>query len=712
MRTISTRDVLIVRTGQFVSFLAARPCNTLRRFVSQGIVLRLVSRSAIVLSCRGRYHCTAVWLVLALLSILAGCDGSEPPTAPTDPHEVDDVEICEETCIPACEARECGVDPICGMVCGEPCPSGEYCTEAGRCEVNPALATPLPAPLPDASTEASGTPASSFTVTDGGQAVYTIPLVVPAGTAGLTPSLSLQYRSGAGLGLVGRGWTLTGFSHIARCPRSYVHSASGFPEAVADASSDQLCLDGAPLVAVSGVYGQSGTEYRTEAESFSRIVATGSSALGPDGFEVRTRDGRILRYGFRDDAREAADNGIRRQWMLAEIRDRNGNTIEMSYASAWRLDDWILDYTFKAPSEIRYGIYKGLGKTQAADRRIQFVYSDRDDERIVLWYGDRRLEWRKLEAVQTYVNGSMEREYRLEYGYQNQTTVLETVKECADSVCRTAATITYDRVNSGFGRLVRTTSRVSYGFGNGVSSGHIGQTIVLDVDGNGLDDLLFPAPNDRIRGCPPPFDECLPGQGGDWTYHLAIATGDRNDPFDLVDTGLGSTTIYGFPFWCISQATVFDYNGDGRDDLASTCGAYTSGAVLVSTGTGFQPKYNALPTENNAGAFWLVDLNGDDLIDVLTCVPDDRLHFYKGRGPGRGFERTPRVLPNYGQGGVPAPGQWATQPCAAPLMLDIDGDGRTELMKSEYVSARGGSMQDAVWRQRWKALGIGATTAR
>ncbi|MCG8425444.1 MAG: hypothetical protein MJE77_46800, partial [Proteobacteria bacterium] len=198
------------------------------------------------LSCRVSYFCTAAGRVHAsacrrqpgsgrpalfafALSVFAACNNSEPPAASTDP---DEVEVCEEACIPACEARECGVDPICGMVCGAPCPSGEYCSEAGRCEVNPALATPLPAPLPDVSTEASGTPASSFTVTDGGQAVYTIPLAVPAGTVGLTPSLALQYQSGAGLGLLGRGWRLTGFSQIARCPRSFAHSASGFPEAI------------------------------------------------------------------------------------------------------------------------------------------------------------------------------------------------------------------------------------------------------------------------------------------------------------------------------------------------------------------------------------------------------------------------------------------------------------------------------------------------
>ncbi|MCG8421981.1 MAG: hypothetical protein MJE77_29005, partial [Proteobacteria bacterium] len=77
------------------------------------------------------------------LSAFAACNGSEPPAAPVDPAEA---EICEETCIPACEARECGIDPVCGTVCGEPCPAGEYCTEAGRCQANPALAMPLPAP--------------------------------------------------------------------------------------------------------------------------------------------------------------------------------------------------------------------------------------------------------------------------------------------------------------------------------------------------------------------------------------------------------------------------------------------------------------------------------------------------------------------------------------------------------------------------------------
>ncbi|MCG8421338.1 MAG: hypothetical protein MJE77_25755, partial [Proteobacteria bacterium] len=83
---------------------------------------------------------------MALLA-LAACNGSEPTAAPAPTTPVEEVEeVCEETCIPACEARECGIDPVCGTVCGEPCPAGEYCTEAGRCQANPALAMPLPAP--------------------------------------------------------------------------------------------------------------------------------------------------------------------------------------------------------------------------------------------------------------------------------------------------------------------------------------------------------------------------------------------------------------------------------------------------------------------------------------------------------------------------------------------------------------------------------------
>jgi hypothetical protein len=40
-------------------------------------------------------------------------------------------------------------------------------------------------------------------------------------------------------------------------------------------ANDRFCLDGQRLVAISGTYGADGTEYRTEIESFSKVISRG-----------------------------------------------------------------------------------------------------------------------------------------------------------------------------------------------------------------------------------------------------------------------------------------------------------------------------------------------------------------------------------------------------------------------------------------------------
>ena len=48
----------------------------------------------------------------------------------------------------------------------------------------------------------------------GGQASYSIPIVVPPGRKGMQPTVSLNYSSSSGNGLAGVGWGLSASSSI------------------------------------------------------------------------------------------------------------------------------------------------------------------------------------------------------------------------------------------------------------------------------------------------------------------------------------------------------------------------------------------------------------------------------------------------------------------------------------------------------------------
>src|SRR5262245_37446616 len=67
---------------------------------------------------------------------------------------------------------------------------------------------------------AVGRTAGSFSVSNGGAATYTIPIFTPPGPRGVQPSVALTYSSNAGIGYLGRGWSLTGFSAISRCGKT------------------------------------------------------------------------------------------------------------------------------------------------------------------------------------------------------------------------------------------------------------------------------------------------------------------------------------------------------------------------------------------------------------------------------------------------------------------------------------------------------------
>ncbi len=133
-------------------------------------------------------------------------------------------------------------------------------------------------------------------VTSDGTATYSIPLWVPPGRAGIQPNLSLTYSSVVGNGPLGVGWSLSGLSQISRCKKTWAQD--GEPKDIQFTTDDRFCLDGQRLVAVSGAYGEDGTEYRTEVDTFVKVVSLTPDKEGPLYFRVFTRDGKTLTYGI------------------------------------------------------------------------------------------------------------------------------------------------------------------------------------------------------------------------------------------------------------------------------------------------------------------------------------------------------------------------------------------------------------------------------
>src|SRR4051812_34599108 len=136
-------------------------------------------------------------------------------------------------------------------------------------------------------TTAAGASAGSFQVNEAGAAQYSIPIRMAPGIGGMEPKIALSYSSMAGNGLAGGGWNIDGLSAIIRCPQTAAQDGIGSgARGINYDSGDRYCLDGQRLVAINGAYGADGTEYRTERESFTKVISYGAAGSGPAWFKV------------------------------------------------------------------------------------------------------------------------------------------------------------------------------------------------------------------------------------------------------------------------------------------------------------------------------------------------------------------------------------------------------------------------------------------
>lgn len=461
-------------------------------------------------------------------------------------------------------------------------------------------------PIPEISGTIAGYTPGSFGVAETGAASYTIPLVVPPGTAGLVPQITLNYDSRAGNSLLGMGWSLSGISVIGRC--STTIAQDGFVDGVDFDETDKLCIDGQRLVVVNGNYGKHGTEYRVENEVFSRIRQTGDISSNTSSFTVETKSGLIYEYGKTSQSQIRAE-GIPAvySWSVNKVSDRKGNYYTVSYSQ----DE---DSGEAFPTRIDYTGNKTMGLVPY--NSVRFEYESRPDP-IRNYLGGSLVSVKKrLKKIQMYNQQTKVREYTLQYEQSPSTnrSRITRVTECGASSegkwqCLSPTTFLWKdsgslkfRIHDGYPDTEYDVSANNYRY------------FTADFTGDGKTDLLHFADAD--------------------TANVWTSTG-KDGRFAISTLSIGE---YNLALGTYNYHTG-DFNGDGISDLIHFA-AHDQVNTWLSKGDGtFQIKVSVPDAglyDFSAGNYQYLtgDFNGDNKTDIIHFVNEDTANIWLAKGDG------------------------------------------------------------------------------
>lgn len=235
-------------------------------------------------------------------------------------------------------------------------------------------------------------------VNGGGQLQYTLPIALPPGVKSVAPQINLVYTSGAGNGIAGYGWSLSGITSISRMSKTI--EKDGEVKGIQLDDSDFFSFNGQRLLLKSGTYGASGAEYLTEKFSNVKIRSLGSVSgngwSGPEYWEVTFEDGSQAWYGNNAESRTPAEYNITK-W-----KDAHGNYISYNYFQSNNV---------AAINSISWGGNENLGKNHF--NQINFYYSTRELTETSYVNGVKFLQDKVLNSIQVKTNGNQFKRYQI-----------------------------------------------------------------------------------------------------------------------------------------------------------------------------------------------------------------------------------------------------------------------------------------------------------
>ncbi len=540
-----------------------------------------------------------------------------------------------------------------------------------------------------------GSSGGSFAVSKNGAATYRIPISIPPGTQSIEPDLSISYNSQGYNGVMGVGWRLNGLNAITRCSATLRTEPDYIGGAHHD-SNDGYCLSGQRLLAVDGVYGADGTEYKTELESYSKIISHGTSPNANGGysplyFEVRKKNGRIDYYGKQANAR-SKPMGVDsiNSWLLDRVEDRRGNYYAVTYSS--------LDSNYMSPVSIKYTGNDLTGKQPPFE--IIFNYTERPDQRIRYVAGGTYPLNSRLNSITTKANGNTVREYNFTYQKSPNTSRsrLTQVQECGSlGNCLEPTRFTCKTEDNGYVWSKEGIYNVpkyitDLGYNNG--SKFLTSKLV-DLNGDGLPDWVMAW---RASG----------GQAKKKTW-LQTETGwTENNNYKLPGF------LYDYEWQRtepLKRGVLVDVNGDGLVDWVTAWrdSTETFKETWINTGEGWEidsnytlPDYICDTSRFETGEYHgtFADLNGDGLVDWVVAWKGNYHNGQKqvwinksGTATGNVWEEDaswnlPNYLINYSiMFDVPGSN-------LAGLLIDLNGDSLPDYIQS-YTNWSGTTVKRA-----------------
>ncbi|MCX6232098.1 MAG: FG-GAP-like repeat-containing protein [Bacteroidetes bacterium] len=580
-----------------------------------------------------------------------------------------------------------------------------------------------------------GTINGTYTVNDNGAAIYSIPILIPPGSGGMLPSVSIDYNSQSGDGWLGKGWSISGLSSISRMPKTFY--LDNRVEGIKFNNTDHFVLDGNVLIPINGNNGDNGTEYRTEAETFSQIFSfSANGSAEPDYFIVHTKDGRTIEYGKSTDSRQKL-NGLNKTlaWHMNIISNANSNYIRYNYINdiineRFKLD--FIEYTgnYNASilpyNKIKFNYINDFpnDNTNTPNNRISYIYGCKLSQKEI------------INEILVYNEGNLVRKYSFNYinefktllkkitlsdanGYSFNPTIFNYTNRGITSFAFLPAVAFYTPANGGWNEdHPRFTADVNgdgmedivgfsedhvyvslsngqaynppqiwyyYGFCHGQYSGHwqavandpnIDETQprhLIDVNGDGMADIV--------------------GFAADGVY-VALSTGSSFSPMTLWIAGFGSGANSGH--WCNDikyPRFIVDVNGDKLPDIVG----FAEGSVKVALNTGSNfisaPQWDMSFWGNN-GNFWytntfianafhsgqwyirtMADVNGDGLADIIGFHEYD-VYVSLSNGINGFSPATPWIHHFCHNASV---GGWNTN-TNPRYVIDLNGDGMADII--------------------------------